>query len=128
MIHYCRRRVALEQGYPHNQECMSTSATSGRHMASRTINCKRRRARACACVRVRGRETCMCAGVNVHVRLAARPCPSILAVVVRMAGERGKSVFSDTALSDSVSGKGTRTVRSVCHLQQRAVGTWRRAL
>ena len=81
----------------------------------------------------------MCAGVNVHVRLAARPCPSILAVVVRMAGERGESVFSDTfsfrttknietALSDSVSGKGTRTVRSVCHLQQRAVGTWRRAL
>ena len=65
------RRVALEQGYPHNQECMSTSATSGRHMASRTINCKRRRARACACVRVHGRETCMCAGVNVHVRLAA---------------------------------------------------------
>ena len=40
-------------------------------MASRTINCKRRRARACACVRVHGRETCMCAGVNVHVRLAA---------------------------------------------------------
>ena len=70
----------------------------------------------------------MCAGVNVHVRLAARPCPSVLAVVVRMAGERGKSVFSDPALSDSVSGKGTRTVRSVCHLQQRAVGTWRRAL
>ena len=84
--------------------------------------------RARACARVREREYACVSHTYVHVRLAARPRPSILAVVVRMAGERGKSVFSDTALSDSVSGKGTRTVRSVCHLQQRAVGTWRRAL
>ena len=79
----------------------------------------------------------MCAGVNVHVRLAARPCPSILAVVVRMAGERGESVFSDTfsfrttknidtALSDSVSGKGTRTVRSGRHLASRTMNCKRR--
>ena len=33
----------------------------------------------------------------------------------------------ETASSDSVSSKGTSTVKSVCQLQQRAVGTWRRA-
>ena len=69
----------------------------------------------------------MCAGVNVHVRLATRPCPSILAVVVCMAGERGKSVFSDTALSDSVSGKGTRTVRSGRHMASRTMNCKRRS-
>ena len=80
----------------------------------------------------------MYAGVNVHVRLAARPCPSILAVVVRMAGGRGESVFSDTfsfrttknidtALSDSVSGKGTRTVRSGRHMASRTMNCKRRS-
>ena len=34
---------------------------------------------------------------------------------------------STTPSTDSVSSKGARTIRSVCQLLQRAVGTWRRA-
>ena len=53
---------------------------------------------------------------------APQPRPSILAVVVRIKGERGESIFSNTfslrttkkepASSDSVSSKGTHTIRS----------------
>ena len=54
---------------------------------------------------------------------APQPRPSILAVVVRIKGERGESIFSNTfslrttkniepASSHSFSSKGTRTIRS----------------
>ena len=100
--------------------------------------CMRACVRARACARVREREYACVSHTYVHVRLAARPRPSILAVVVRITGERGETVSSDTfsfrttksietASTDSVSSKGTRTIRSVCQLLQRAVGTWRRA-
>ena len=92
--------------------------------------CMRACVRARACARVREREYACVSERYVHVRPAARASVNVSTLRETVSSD----TFSfrtikniETASTDSVSSKGTRTIRSVCQLLQRTVGTWHRA-